>query len=204
MKTIAPGIQQWSFFSQDKQLDFNGLLLTINDHCILVDPPPMDAADRTAILKGWTVDYILLTNRDHVRETEACRREFKAKVYAPETDAPLMEITIDKTYKDGELLPGGLWVIHLRDMKSPGESALFLDKGKGYLILGDSLIGKPSGHLNLLSADKFAQNVARKYVRKCPARQPEADLEVAVTRELCAQAIGAKASRLNQCRRSSP
>lgn len=155
MKTIAPGIQQWSFFSQDKQLDFNGLLLTINDHCILVDPPPMDAADRTAILKGRTVDYILLTNRDHVREAEACRREFKAKVYAPETDAPLMEIAIDRTYKDGELLPGGLWVIHLRDMKSPGESALFLDKGKGYLILGDSLIGKPPGQLNLLSADKF-------------------------------------------------
>jgi glyoxylase-like metal-dependent hydrolase (beta-lactamase superfamily II) len=155
MKTIAPGIQQWSFFSQDKQLDFNGLLLTINDHCILVDPPPMDAADRTALLKGRTVDYILLTNRDHVREAEACRREFKAKVYAPENDAPLMEIAIDKTYKDGELLPGGLWVIHLRNMKSPGESALFLDRGKGYLILGDSLIGKPSGQLNLLSADKF-------------------------------------------------
>jgi glyoxylase-like metal-dependent hydrolase (beta-lactamase superfamily II) len=156
MKTIAPGIQQWSFFSQDKQLNFNGLLLTINDHCILVDPPPMDAADRTAILKGRTVDYILLTNRDHVREAEACRREFKAKVYAPETDAPLMEIAIDKTYRDGELLPGGLWVIHLKDMKSPGETAFFLDKGKGYLILGDSLIGKPPGHLTLLSADKFA------------------------------------------------
>ncbi|HEX9285379.1 MAG TPA: hypothetical protein VF879_06885 [Nitrospirales bacterium] len=156
MKTIAPGIQQWSFFSQDKQLDFNGLLLTVNDHCIIVDPPPMDAADRTAILKGRTVDYILLTNRDHVREAEACRREFKAKVYAPETDAPLMEIPIDKTYKDGELLPGGLWVIHLRDMKSPGESALFLDKGKGYLILGDSLIGRLPGQLTLLPADKFA------------------------------------------------
>ncbi len=156
MKTIAPDIQQWSCFSQEKQLDFNGLVLTINDHCILVDPPPMDAADRTAVLKGRAVDYILLTNRDHVREAEVCRRDFKAKVYAPEADALLMEIPIDKTYKDGELLPGGLWVIHLKDMKSPGESALFLERGKGYLILGDSLIGKPPGQLNLLPADKFA------------------------------------------------
>lgn len=156
MKTVAPDIQQWSFFSAEKQLDFNGLVLTVNDHCILVDPPPMEAADRTAILKGRTVDYILLTNRDHVRETEICRRDFKAKVYAPEADAPLMEIAIDKTYKDSELLPGGLWAIHLKDMKSPGESALFLDRGKGYLILGDSLIGKPPGQLNLLPADKFA------------------------------------------------
>ena len=160
MKTIAPDIQQWSFFSVEKQLDFNGLVLTVNDHCILVDPPPMEAADRTAILKGRAVDYILLTNRDHVRETEVCRRDFKAKVYAPEADAPLMEIPIDKTYADGELLPGGLWAIHLTDMKSPGESALFFDRGKGYLILGDSLIGRPPGQLNLLPADKFA-DVAR-------------------------------------------
>ena len=156
MKTIAPGIQQWSFFSQEKQLDFNGLLLIVNDHCILVDPPPMEVADRTAILKGHPVDYILLTNRDHVREVEAFRRDFKAKVYAPEADASLMEIPVDKTYKDGELLPGGLWVIHLKDMKSPGESALFLDMGKGYLILGDALIGRPAGQLNLLPADRFA------------------------------------------------
>ena len=156
MKTIAPDIQQWSFFSQEKQLDFNGLYLTVNDHCILVDPPPMEAADRTTVLRGRAVDYILLTNRDHVRETETCRRDFKAKVYAPEVDVPLMEIPVDKAFKDGELLPGGLWVIHLKDMKSPGESALFLDRGKGYLILGDSLIGKLPGQLNLLPADKFA------------------------------------------------
>jgi glyoxylase-like metal-dependent hydrolase (beta-lactamase superfamily II) len=156
MKTIAPGIQQWAFFSQEKQLDFNGLLLTVNDHCILVDPPPMDASDRTAVLKGKKVDYILLTNRDHAREADACRGDFQAKVYAPAADAPLMEITVDKTYQDGELLPGGIWAIHLTDMKSPGESALFLDRGKGYLILGDALIGKPAGRLSLLPAEKYA------------------------------------------------
>ncbi|HLG44008.1 MAG TPA: hypothetical protein VI337_03235 [Nitrospirales bacterium] len=162
MKTIAPGIQQWSWFSQEKQIDFNGLLLTANDHCVLVDPPPMEAADRTAILKGPPVDYVLLTNRDHVREAEACRRDFKAKVYAPAADAPLMGFPIDKTFQDGELLPGGIWVIHLNDMKSPGESALFLDRGKGYVILGDALIGKPAGQLNLLPAEKFADvNKAR-------------------------------------------
>jgi len=67
-----------------------------------------------------------------------------------------METPVDKTYKDGELLPGGLWVIHLKDMKSPGESALFLDMGKGYLIVGDALIGRQAGQLNLLPAEKFA------------------------------------------------
>jgi len=156
MKTIAPGIQQWSWFSDEKQLDFNGLLLTINDHCILVDPPPLQPEDRTAILKSPRIDYVLITNRDHAREAETCRREFNAKVYAPAADAPLMEITPDKTFQDGELLPGGIWVIHLHDMKSPGESALFLERGKGCLIVGDALIGKPTGQLNLSPAEKFA------------------------------------------------
>lgn len=155
MKQIAPGIQQWSFFSEEKQLDFNGLLLTVNDHCILVDPPPLEPADRALIKNGAQVDYIVLTNRDHAREAEACRRDFKAKVYAPAADAPLMDVSADKTFQDGELLPGGLWVIHLLGMKSPGESALFLDRGKGILILGDALIGKPPGHLSMLSPEKF-------------------------------------------------
>ena len=155
MKQIAPGIQQWSFFSDEKQLDFNGLLLTMNDHRILVDPPPLDTEARMAVLKGPLLDYIVLTNRDHVRETEACQREFQAKVYAPAADAGQMNISPDKTYEDGELLPGGLWVIHLEGMKSPGESALFLERGKGILIVGDALIGKPPNHLSLLAAEKL-------------------------------------------------
>jgi glyoxylase-like metal-dependent hydrolase (beta-lactamase superfamily II) len=155
MKEIVPGIRQWSVFSEEKQIDFNGLRLTINDHCILVDPPPMESADRTLIAGGPSVDYIVLTNRDHVREAEGYRREFSAKLYVPAADAPLMDLTPDKTYRDGELLPGGLWVIQLNGMKSPGESALFLDRGKGILILGDALIGKPPGRLSLLPADKY-------------------------------------------------
>ncbi|MEP6600453.1 MAG: hypothetical protein ABJB49_01430 [Nitrospirota bacterium] len=155
MKQIAPGIQQWSFFSDEKQLDFNGLLLTLNDHRILVDPPTLDTEARMAVLKGAPLDYIVLTNRDHVRETEACQREFHAKVYVPAADAVQMDITPDKTYQDGELLPGGLWVIHLEGMKSPGESALFLERGKGILILGDALIGKPPSYLSLLAAEKL-------------------------------------------------
>jgi glyoxylase-like metal-dependent hydrolase (beta-lactamase superfamily II) len=67
-----------------------------------------------------------------------------------------MDLKPTKTFKDGELLPGGIWVIHLQDQKSPGESALFLQLGKGVLIVGDALIGKPPGRLSLLPAEKYA------------------------------------------------
>jgi glyoxylase-like metal-dependent hydrolase (beta-lactamase superfamily II) len=115
----------------------------------------MDSATRVTVRQGPTLDYIVLTNRDHLREAEACRRDFRAKVYVPEPDASQMDIVADKTYRDGELLPGGLWVIHLEGMKSPGESALFLERGTGVLIVGDALIGKPMGQLSLLPAEKL-------------------------------------------------
>ena len=43
MKQILPRIWQWSWFSEEKQLDFNGHLLAIGEHKILVDPPPMES-----------------------------------------------------------------------------------------------------------------------------------------------------------------
>ena len=67
-----------------------------------------------------------------------------------------MDLKPTRTFKDGELLPGGIWVIHLKDQKSPGESALFIQQGKGILIVGDALIGKPAGSLRMLPAEKYA------------------------------------------------
>jgi glyoxylase-like metal-dependent hydrolase (beta-lactamase superfamily II) len=156
MKQLLPGIWQWSWFSQEKQLEFNGLFLFVGEHRILVDPPLMTSEDRLQIRKSGQVDYILLTNRDHEREAAACQAEFGCQVMVPEADAPQMTVKANKTYKDGELLPGGIWAIHLKDQKSHGESALFIQQGKGVMILGDALIGKPSGSLSLLPAEKYA------------------------------------------------
>ena len=156
MKQILPGIWQWSWFSEEKRLDFNGLFLAVGEHRILVDPPPMTAEDVAQARRGGAVDYILVTNRDHERETDAFRRQFSCQVWLPETDAPLMTVKADKTYKDGELLAGGIWAIHLKDQKSPGECALFIQQGKGILIVGDALIGRPPGALSMLPADRYA------------------------------------------------
>lgn len=156
MKQLFPGIWQWSWFSEEKQLDFNGLHLTVGDHRVLVDPPPMTAGELAQVRRGGPVDYIVITNRDHVRESAAYKAEFGCQVFAPEADAPEMEIMTDRTYKDGELLPGGIWAIHLQDLKSPGECALFLQIGKGIMIVGDALIGKPPGSLTMLPAEKYA------------------------------------------------
>ncbi|WP_455242062.1 hypothetical protein [Petrachloros mirabilis] len=156
MKNLLPGVWQWSWFSQEKQLDFNGLFLHVGEHKILVDPPPMTAEASTFIRRQGHVDYIIVTNRDHAREAGACQSDFRCQLFVPEADASQIELKPTRTFKDGELLPGGIWVINLQEQKSPGESALFIQQGKGILIVGDALIGKPSGSLSLLPVEKYA------------------------------------------------
>lgn len=155
MKQILPGIWQWSWFSDEKQLDFNGLFLLIGEHKILIDPPPMTAEAREVLRRHERIDYIIVTNRDHLREAAAYQVELKCQLQVPEADATQMDVTPTKTYKDGELLPGGLWVIHLKDQKSPGESALFIQRGRGILIVGDAVIGKPPGAVSMLPSEKY-------------------------------------------------
>jgi glyoxylase-like metal-dependent hydrolase (beta-lactamase superfamily II) len=156
MKTILPHISEWSWFSEEKQLNFNGHLLAVGEHRILVDPPPMSASDMAMTRQGGSPDYIILTNRDHEREAVHFRTEFNCQIMAPELDAKEMALTVDKTFKDGELLPGGIWVVQLPHQKSPGESALFLQQGKGVLLVGDGVIGHPAGTLRLLSPEKYS------------------------------------------------
>jgi Metallo-beta-lactamase superfamily len=155
MKQVLPGIWQWSWFSPEKQIDFNGLLLAVGEHRVLVDPPPMTDATGAQIRQGGRVDYIVITNRDHGRQADVYRQEFQCRVVVPDLDAPQMEIKADKTHKDGELLPGGIWVVQLQNQKSAGESALYLQQNNGILILGDALIGKPPGALSMLPAEKY-------------------------------------------------
>ncbi|HEU4684142.1 MAG TPA: hypothetical protein VFS39_06550 [Nitrospira sp.] len=162
MKQLLPGIWQWSWFSEEKQVDFNGLFLNIGEHKIVVDPPPMPADAATTIRRQGGIDYIVITNRDHSREAEACQRDFGCQLLVPDADAPQMDVKPTRTFKDGELLPGGIWVIQLRHQKSPGESALFIQQGKGTLIVGDALIGKPPGSLSLLPPEKYADRAQAK------------------------------------------
>jgi len=156
MKQVLPRVWQWSWFSEEKQIDFNGYLLDVGEHRILVDPPPLTSIEMTQLRQGEQIDYIIVTNRDHEREAQTLKAELNCQVIIPESDAAEMSVQADKTFRDGELLPGGIWVIHLADQKSPGESALYLEQGKGLVIVGDALIGKPSGALSLLPSEKYA------------------------------------------------
>lgn len=172
MKEILPGIYTWHEFSEEKQLNFNGYFLVSRGESVLIDPPRMIDKDIAELesLAGKNaanpVKAILLSNVHHERECNEFRKRFGAGVWINEKDSAGLEENANKKFLDGDALPCGLISIKFEDQKSPGESAFFL-KERGVMILGDALIGKVPGKLNMLPPDKYKDlELAKKGLNK--------------------------------------
>ena len=160
LQELNPNLFCWSEFSDEKQLNFNGYYLVNREESVIIDPPDL-SDDGMSELKQQVVDHadsplkaVLLTNVHHDRASLKFKETFDIPIYIHESDKDLLELTPDHTFKGDELLFCGLKVIHLKNQKSPGESA-FLLEDKKQLFVGDGLIGKTKGKLNLLPPDKY-------------------------------------------------
>jgi glyoxylase-like metal-dependent hydrolase (beta-lactamase superfamily II) len=172
MKEILPGIFTWHEFSEEKQLNFNGYLLITAGESVLIDPPRMteEVFTKFESLAGKNSKHplqaILLTNVHHERECGEVRKKLDAPVLINEKDEAGLEGKADKTFADGDALPCGLMTFKFENQKSPGESAFF-QKERGVMILGDALIGKVPGKLNMLPPDKYRDSkLAKKGLSK--------------------------------------
>lgn len=157
---IVPDIFTWSEFSEEKQLDFNGYFIARQGESVLIDPPELEEAGLSELSEliskksDCPLKAIYLTNIHHDRMSQALKEKFSVPICIHEKDATLLEFSPDNTFADGDTGPCGLQVIHLDHQKSPGESA-FLFPDIETLIVGDALIGKVPGKVNLLPADKY-------------------------------------------------
>ena len=134
MKNILPGVWQWSWFSEEKQIDFNGLFLTVGEHKILVDPPPMTGDASAVILRNGPVDYIIVTNRDHVREAVKYQDEFRCQLHVPEVDAPASTLGRRTTALHAVQLVATVSGIHSRSLDAivdAGEAAQRVESSTG-------------------------------------------------------------------------
>ena len=171
MKEILPDIYTWHEFSEEKQLNFNGYLYISGKESVLIDPPGMTKQDFSELenLVGENSAHplkaILLTNVHHDRTSQKVKEVFKVPVYIHKSDASELGFQADHTFVNGDKLFCGLKVIHLENQKSPGESAFYLE-GQKKMFVGDALIGKVFGKLNMLPPDKFVDiDEARKSLR---------------------------------------
>ena len=160
MKEILPDIYTWHEFSEEKQLNFNGYLLICRGESVLIDPPRMTDNNIAELenLAGKNSENpmkaILLSNVHHERQGNVFRNRFGVGVWINAKDSAGLEETADKKFSDGDALPCGLTTVEFENQKSPGESAFFL-KERGVMIVGDALIGKVPGKLNMMPPDKY-------------------------------------------------
>ena len=166
MREIVPDILTWSWFSEPHHYYFNGHLVRDPGGNICIDPVELaeDGLDAIAI-EG--VARILLTNRNHSRAANQVRGRAGARTAIHGNDAEHARnegTKLDDRLEVGERI-GPLEVIDAAG-KSPGEMALFW-RDRGILIVGDAVIGNPSGQCGLLP-DRVKDDPAglRRSVRK--------------------------------------
>jgi glyoxylase-like metal-dependent hydrolase (beta-lactamase superfamily II) len=160
---ILPNIFTWYWFSEEKGYNFNGYYFVTDDGSFVIDPVLATDEVWRAIDNKGSPQAVYLTNKDHTRKSMDFKDRYGCEIWIHEADKESADITIDKTFRAGQNLPGGFEVITLDNMKSPGESALQLDTGEGVMIIGDALIGNPPGTVSLLPPAKVPhQDLAKK------------------------------------------
>lgn len=153
MREILPGILIWSWYAHNKGYNFNGHVVEREGKRVLIDPPPATLEEECAIEGRGPYAAVLITNKDHVRQSLMWKERLQAPLWAPALDTPLLDFSVDYSFHPGEALPAGLTAVGVPDNKTPGETALYLAKEK-VLILGDALIGRDGG-LTLLPPEKY-------------------------------------------------
>ena len=160
IKETLPGIFSWSEYNEEKKLDFNGLLIIGKGESVIIDPPAL-AKDDEAELKNIIDSHsscplkgVLLTNVHHERASSLLKDKFSVPVWVNNLDKEALETSNDKTFTGGDTLFCGIQAIQLEHQKSPGETAFYIADQK-IMILGDALIGKFPGQLNMLPPAKY-------------------------------------------------
>ena len=92
LKKISPNLYQWSEFSVEKQLNFNGYYLIHNGESVIIDPPVLLDNDlqslKNLLIKNSDspLKAILLTNVHHDRISQKAKEIFNVPVYIHEND----------------------------------------------------------------------------------------------------------------------
>jgi glyoxylase-like metal-dependent hydrolase (beta-lactamase superfamily II) len=149
MKEILPGILTWPWFSQRHGYDFNGHLVRQPGGNICIDPVAMSEDVLDEITREG-VAHIVLTNRNHVRDSARLRARTAARLWIHPADAKHAKeqgAAIDDDLQVDQKV--GPFVVLAANGKSAGEIALYWPERK-ILVVGDACVGKPPGACALL------------------------------------------------------
>jgi hypothetical protein len=136
MNEIAPGIQHWTAVHPHIQVEVSSYYLP--DSGTLLDP--LLADDDLEPIRGLRVDRIVLSNRHHIRSSEAIAAETGAPILCHEAGMHEFEDGPDvQPFKFGDELAPGVRALEVGAICDE-ETALLLEAGGGSLSVADGVM----------------------------------------------------------------
>jgi len=136
MKSLhLPNLFSWSCFNEERNIDFNSVLICLDQGNIVIDPLPLTKHDLSHLELLGGIDWIVLTNSDHIRDTVGLQQLFNARVAGPAAEKDNFDYACDRWLADGDRVDRGLEVIAMDGSKTPGELCLVYNDTT--LITGD-------------------------------------------------------------------
>lgn len=155
MKVLhRPDMYGWSHFDTARNIDFNSVLWVTPNGNVAIDPLPLSEHDGEHLDRLGSVQHIIVTNSDHIRDTVRLRERTGAMVYAPAAEQQTFTIPVDHFLKTGQEPIAGLRVYEMNGSKTPGELALLVESTT--LITGDLIRSHAGGRLDILPHGKLA------------------------------------------------
>ena len=141
-------------FNPDRNIDFHSVLWMRGGGNVLIDPLPLSDHDRAHLDALGGAGMIVITNSDHVRDSESIHRHTGARVLGPSGERDDLGVACDWWVNDMEEIVPGLRAVAMKGSKTPGELALILEDST--LITGDLIRAHEGGRLCLLPDAKLS------------------------------------------------
>jgi glyoxylase-like metal-dependent hydrolase (beta-lactamase superfamily II) len=154
MKSLhRPDLYCWSEFDADRNVDFHSIAWVRPEGNILIDPLPISEHNWLHLESLGGVQWIVITNSDHVRASQEIAAKTGAQIAAPQEEKDAFPIPVQRWLNDGDVIVPGLKAIELHGSKTPGELALLLQDTT--LITGDLVRAHQAGSLMMLPDAKL-------------------------------------------------
>jgi glyoxylase-like metal-dependent hydrolase (beta-lactamase superfamily II) len=153
-----PEFFAWSQFDESRNLDFHSVLWKAPSGNVAIDPLPLRLHDEAHLGELGGVDWILITNSDHVRGAAALANRTGARLAGPRAERAQFPFECQVWLGDGDAPIEGIEIIELGGSKTPGELALIIEEET--LVVGDLVRGHVAGKLNLLPEAKLSDRAS--------------------------------------------
>ncbi len=169
IEEIVPGLHHFKIQDERIKTQSDAYALVDGGRIVLIDPVTLDP---DVLARLGRVEAVVIASPGHQRSAWRYRREHGVRVHAPAGHGDLDEKP-DATYKDGDVLPGGIRAVHA---PGPGSAhhALHLGGKRGVLLVTD--LWHVTGRGLEFLPDKYMSDAAR--ARDSARRLLEVDFDV--------------------------